>query len=61
MAKKKPGSTRSREAPREMAAVMFTDVCGYSSLVQRDEALALRLLEVKRRLAEPLITEHHGR
>src|SRR5690242_8389797 len=49
------------EAPREMAAVMFTDVRGYSSLAQRDEALALRLLELNQRLAEPLIAEHHGR
>ena len=49
------------ETPREMAAVMFTDVRGYSALTQRDEALALRLLEVKRNLAEPLIAEYQGR
>ncbi|HSC46577.1 MAG TPA: adenylate/guanylate cyclase domain-containing protein [Gammaproteobacteria bacterium] len=49
------------DAAREMAAVMFTDVRGYSSLAQRDEALALRLLDLKRTLADPLIAEHHGR
>lgn len=49
------------DAAREMAAVMFTDVRGYSALAQRDEALALRLLVVKRDLADPLIAEHHGR
>ncbi|HSC46849.1 MAG TPA: adenylate/guanylate cyclase domain-containing protein, partial [Gammaproteobacteria bacterium] len=59
MARKK--TRRTREAPREMAAVMFTDVHGYSSLAQRDEALAVRLLELKRTLADPLIAEHRGR
>ena len=49
------------DAPREMAAVMFTDVRGYSSLSQRDEALALRLLQIMRDVADPLIANHHGR
>ena len=48
-------------SPREMAAVMFTDVRGYSSLAQRDESLALQLLELKRKLAEPLFVQYHGR
>lgn len=49
------------DAQREMVAVMFTDVSGYSTLAQKDEALALRLLELKRNLADPLIAAHHGR
>jgi class 3 adenylate cyclase/TolB-like protein/Tfp pilus assembly protein PilF len=48
------------ESQREMVAVMFTDVSGYSALAQHDEALALRLLEVKRTIADPVIAEYHG-
>ena len=48
------------ESQREMVAVMFTDVSGYSALAQQNEALALRLLEIKRTIADPVITEYHG-
>ncbi len=33
---------------RKLAAIMFTDMLGYSALAQRNEALALELLEVDR-------------
>lgn len=48
------------ESQREMVAVMFTDVSGYSALAQQNEALALRLLEIKRTIADPVIAEYHG-
>ena len=35
---------------RKLAAIMFTDMVGYTSLAQRDEALALTLLEEHRQL-----------
>jgi len=37
-------------AERKLAAIMFTDMVGYSALAQRNEALALDLL-----------AEHQGR
>jgi len=37
---------------RQLAAIMFTDMVGYSALAQRDEALALDLLEEHRELFE---------
>jgi adenylate cyclase len=35
---------------RKLAAIMFTDMVGYSALSQRDEKLAQELLEEHRRL-----------
>ena len=36
---------------RKLAAIMFTDMVGYSALSQRDDKLALELLEEHRQLA----------
>ncbi|MCG6872063.1 MAG: tetratricopeptide repeat protein [Gammaproteobacteria bacterium] len=46
---------------RRLAAVMFTDLVGFSALTRRDEALALRLLEEHRRLLRSVFTAHGGR
>jgi len=40
---------------------MFTDMVGYSALAQRDESLALQLLETHRGLVRPILREHVGR
>ena len=40
---------------------MFTDMVGYSALAQRNEPLALRLLEAHRELLRPIFLEHAGR
>ena len=40
---------------------MFTDMVGYSALSQRDEALALELLEEHRALIRAVIPRHRGR
>lgn len=39
---------------------MFTDMVGYSALTQKDENLALRLLEEHRAIVRPLLTKHDG-
>ena len=39
---------------------MFTDMVGYSALTQRNEELALELLEEHRRLLRPLFSEYGG-
>ena len=43
---------------RKLAAIMFTDMVGYSALTQKDEALALKLLEEHRQLLRPLFRQH---
>jgi len=46
---------------RRLAAVMFTDIVGFTSLSQKDEALAMRLLEEHRSLIRPIFPKHNGR
>ena len=45
---------------RKLAAIMFTDMVGYSALVERDEALALQLLEEHRGLLRSTFSKHEG-
>jgi TolB-like protein/class 3 adenylate cyclase/tetratricopeptide (TPR) repeat protein len=45
---------------RKLAAIMFTDMVGYSALSQRNEALALELLEEHRGVLRGLFPKHQG-
>lgn len=47
-------------AERRLTAIMFTDVVGYSTLTQRDEALALELLQYHRDLVRPMFRSYGG-
>jgi len=49
------------QVERRLAAIMFTDMVGYSALTQRNEELALELLEEHRRLIRPVFSSHGGR
>src|SRR5690348_10479675 len=46
---------------RRLAAVMFTDMVGYSSLTHRNELLSLELLREHRAIVRPLIASFRGR
>src|SRR5437764_2027406 len=45
---------------RKLAAIMFTDMVGYSALSQRDDKLALELLEEHRKLLREIFPRFHG-
>jgi adenylate cyclase len=46
---------------RRLAAIMFTDLVGYSAMAHKDEALAIELLEQHRRWVRKILPHHGGR
>ena len=46
---------------RQLAAIMFTDIVGYTALMYEDEQRALQLLEKNRGIQKPLIEQHGGK
>src|SRR5437660_569358 len=50
----------SADEQRKLAAIMFTDMVGYSALSQRDEKLAQELLEEHRRLLREIFPQFNG-
>ena len=45
---------------RKLAAIMFTDIAGYTAQMSKDQDLAFVLLEEKQSKLKPLIKEHNG-
>jgi class 3 adenylate cyclase/dienelactone hydrolase len=45
---------------RRLAAIMFTDIVGYTTLMGSDEKKALQLLEKNRHIHRPLIEKYNG-
>ncbi|HLF46938.1 MAG TPA: adenylate/guanylate cyclase domain-containing protein [Chitinophagaceae bacterium] len=46
---------------RQLAAIMFTDIVGYTALMGKDEQKAFELLVKNRQIQKPIIEEHNGR
>lgn len=47
-------------ASRQLAAIMFTDIVGYTALMGEDEQKAFNLLHQNRQLQKPLIKQYSG-
>ena len=45
---------------RKLAAIVFTDICGFTELMGRDEAKAMALLDQQRTLIKPIISSFNG-
>jgi class 3 adenylate cyclase/TolB-like protein/Flp pilus assembly protein TadD len=45
----------------QLAAIMFTDIVGYTALMGRDEQRAFDLLNKNRQIQKPVIEQHQGR
>ena len=50
----------SSKVERKLAAIMFTDIVGYTAQMSKDEAKTLDLLEKKRSILNPLLKKHKG-
>ncbi|MEP6616794.1 MAG: adenylate/guanylate cyclase domain-containing protein, partial [Ginsengibacter sp.] len=48
-------------ATRQLAAIMFTDIVGYTAMMGRDENKAFELLNKNRAIQKPIIEEFGGR
>ncbi|HET6769623.1 MAG TPA: adenylate/guanylate cyclase domain-containing protein, partial [Chitinophagaceae bacterium] len=46
---------------RQLAAILFTDIVGYSAMMQRDEQRAIDLVRHHRTVLENTVTEHDGK
>src|SRR4051794_24850440 len=46
---------------RQLAAIMFTDIAGYTSLMGNDEEDAFEILRKNRLLQKPLIEQYNGK
>ena len=49
------------KSARRLAAIVFTDIVGYSAIVHRDEALGASLLDRQRSIVRKIVPEHSGR
>src|SRR6266478_5274025 len=55
------GASESANPTRELAAIMFSDIAGYTAIMGRDERKALRALDDHRELLRTILPRFNGR
>ncbi len=46
---------------RQLVAIMFTDIVGYTALMGKDSEKAMELVDVSMEIQKPLVEKHHGK
>jgi len=46
---------------RVLAAIMFTDIVGYTALMGKNSEKALELIRVSKEIQKPLVEKHNGK
>jgi class 3 adenylate cyclase/TolB-like protein len=49
------------ESKRQLAAIMFTDIVGYTAMMGKDSSKALELVRINRKIQKPLVEKHGGK
>jgi len=49
------------ETARQLAAIMFTDIVGYTALMGKDSDKALALVRISKEIQKPLVEKHNGK
>jgi len=49
------------EQTHQLVAIMFTDIVGYTALMDEDEDKAFHILEKNRSIQKPIIEKHNGK
>jgi class 3 adenylate cyclase len=49
------------ESKRQLAAIMFTDICGYTALMGENSIKALELVRINKDIEKPLVEKHNGK
>ena len=50
----------SSQIERKLAAIMFTDIAGYTAQMSKDQDVAFSLLDTKQKALRPLVKKHNG-
>ncbi len=53
--------TYSHASSRQLAAIMFTDIVGYTDLMAKDRDKTMELLRLNKEIQNPLVESHNGK
>jgi len=58
---RRPVVETMQEGDRVLAAIMFTDIVGYTAMMGKDERKALEAIENNQKIIAPLVNKYHGK